>query len=142
VNRSAVQKGDEGRICTQAFPVWYLAMLATLTGDKETAQRAETDPASVIPPPDPREHEDCLFLDVLVPEDVLARSAKDSYAGAPVMVWFYGGGFTFTDPSGNPAGLIRRSRQGSGGDEGIIYVKINYRVNCPVLALISFVDVD
>ena len=95
----------------------------------DTAEQAIQDPLSVMPPPEPRETEDCLFLDVVVPESVIAKRENKAFAGAPVMVWFYGGGFTFTDlSSGTPAGLIERSREGYGSDDGVIYVYVNYRV--------------
>ncbi|KAJ6151658.1 hypothetical protein N7470_007255 [Penicillium chermesinum] len=126
-NRSTVNKGDKGAICPQAFPIWYLRMLAELKHDTDALKKAEDDPTSLIPPPDPREQEDCLFLDVLVPEEVLQNRYNESYRGAPVMVWLYGGGFTFTDDSGNPAGLIAASKESSAGSDGVIYVKINYR---------------
>lgn len=116
-NRSLVQKGDVGRICTQAFPQWYLATLASQEG-----QPVPTQP----PSPDPRETEDCLFLNVYVPEVIFSQRGNDSCKGAPVMVWIYGGGFTFTDNNYNPAGLIARSKENS---DGVIYVSINYRVS-------------
>jgi carboxylesterase type B len=44
------------------------------------------------------------------------------------MVWIYGGGFTGGDKSGsgNPAGLVARSQDD--GQEGVIYVAMNYRL--------------
>ena len=44
------------------------------------------------------------------------------------MVWIYGGGFTAGSKagSGNPAGLIARSQDD--GQEGVIYVALNYRL--------------
>ena len=44
------------------------------------------------------------------------------------MVWIYGGGFTTGSKvgSGNPAGLIARSQDD--GQEGVIYVAMNYRL--------------
>jgi carboxylesterase type B len=104
-------------------------MLASFTPEGQAAQElAKTNPMALIPPPDPRESEDCLFLDVLVPAQVFTKRQKKGYKGAPVMVWIYGGGFTFTDNSGNPAGLIRRSQERGNDQDGIIYVKMNYRV--------------
>jgi len=105
-------------------------MLASFTPEGQAAQElAKENPLGVIPPPDPRESEDCLFLDVLVPTQVFEKKQKNDYKGAPVMVWIYGGGFTFTDNSGNPAGIIRRSQERDGDQDGIIYVKPNYRVS-------------
>lgn len=56
---------------------------------------------------DPRTTEDCLFLDVLVPKvfDKARNGTK-----VPVLVWIYGGGYTYGDKSAdNASGLIRRS---------------------------------
>jgi len=100
------------------------------SGNETLENLAKTNPASFIPPPDPRENEDCLFLDVIVPAKVLKHaSTKGKNGGAPVLIWFYGGGFTFTDTDGSPAGLIKRSQDRPGENEGIIYVKFNYRVS-------------
>lgn len=51
-----------------------------------------------------------------------------SLKAAAVMVWIYGGGFTggYKTSSGSPAGLIARSQDD--GQEGIIYVAMNYRL--------------
>lgn len=77
--------------------------------------------------PDPRISEDCLFLDVFVPEQILA-SAEQGY-GAPVLVWFYGGGYTLgykNNPTFNPAGLLAASGNVSSGE--VIFVAMNYRL--------------
>ncbi|KAH0543889.1 hypothetical protein FGG08_001790 [Glutinoglossum americanum] len=125
-DRSVVQKGDIGRVCPQAYPVWYLRALAELSGSSNASSASDS---SLIPPADPREDEDCLFLDVLVPKKILAEAGKTGCSGAPVMVWIYGGGFTFGEKanSGNPAGLILRSQEGNETGRGVIYVAINYR---------------
>jgi acetyl esterase/lipase len=110
---------------------------------------------SSLPTPDPRTSEDCLFLDVIVPEtifnsaiakkkrqegpyDVQCKpgspctdpdvSQNGTKSGAPVLVWIYGGGYVSGDKtsSGNPAGLIARSLEN--GNEGIVYVAMNYRL--------------
>ncbi|KAI9866603.1 MAG: hypothetical protein M1813_001155 [Trichoglossum hirsutum] len=124
-DRSVVQKGDIGRACPQALPVWYLRALAELTG----SGNPNASDSDLIPPADPREGEDCLFLDVLVPEKIFAKAGNTGGLGAPVMVWIYGGGFTFGEKanSGNPAGLILRSQEGDKTGLGVIYVAINYR---------------
>ncbi|KAI9763169.1 MAG: hypothetical protein M1840_000881 [Geoglossum simile] len=126
-DRSVVQKGNVGRVCPQAYPVWYLRVLAQASGSPDAAAALANDSA-LIPPADPREDEDCLFLDVLVPEKIFARANDTgcSCSGAPVMVWIYGGGFTFgeKDNSGDPAGLILRSQEAG---DGVIYVALNYR---------------
>jgi carboxylesterase type B len=102
---------------------------------------------SSLPSPDPRASEDCLFLDVIVPTTIFNSSGapkrrgvpqdvecdpglpcKEIPAGAPVLVWIYGGGYTTGDKtsSGNPAGLIARSL--GNASEGVIFVAMNYRL--------------
>lgn len=65
---------------------------------------------------------------------------QDSYLTktAAVMVWIYGGGFTGGSKtgSGNPAGLIARSQDD--GQDGIIYVAMNYRLGLFVSVLCRF----
>jgi carboxylesterase type B len=93
--------------------------------------------AELEPPPDPRETEDCLFLDVLVPESVFNNRHKKKNL-APVMVWFYGGGFTFSfkGRDGDASTIIKSSQQ-SEDSNGVIYVAFNYRVcGTPFLACI------
>jgi carboxylesterase type B len=48
---------------------------------------------SGIPAPDPRTSEDCLFLDVVVPESIFTK--KSSLA--LVLVWIYSGGYVTGD---------------------------------------------
>ena len=92
--------------------------------------------SSVLFPRDPRISEDCLTLDVFVPEKIFSKSKKttrpsNSTGGAPVMVWIYGGGYVEGSKDGNgvyyPAGLIKASQVGD--SEGIIFVAPNYRVS-------------
>lgn len=88
-----------------------------------------------VPTPDPRETEDCLFLDVIVPRAVFTRR-KENLNKAPVLVWIYGGGYTSGDKTQYPpAGLIE---QGNGNsDKGFIYVALNYRVRIHIGAPVS-----
>ncbi|OAL40293.1 hypothetical protein AYO20_00029 [Fonsecaea nubica] len=125
VNRT-LQDGSSGGTCPQAYPVWYLCGLALLGGSINSTDACD---ASLIPKPDPTEQEDCLFLDVIVPKEVFANASKEHAKGAPVMVWVYGGGFTFSKKyeDGNPAGLIQRSREEDAGGKGVVYVTFNYR---------------
>jgi len=78
----------------------------------------------VVPAPDQRESEDCLFLDIVVPESILANA--DQGFGSPVLVWIYGGGYAFGNKNNDPAGLLAASGNSSRGE--VIYVAINYRL--------------
>lgn len=78
-----------------------------------------------MPPADPSETEDCLFLDVLVPEQIFNR--KTGRKKAPVLVWIHGGGFTGGYKTQYPpTTLIKQSY--SGPANGVIFVALNYRV--------------
>lgn len=138
VNRS-IDQGLVGRVCPQANPAWQLIAAqfvpAYLTGKPFNVSAAEAtiaEAAGSSPPIDPRTTEDCLFLDVVVPEQIFnnARNSSTSKKGAPVLVWIYGGGYTVGEKTGNgvynPAGLIKASQ--IGGSEGLIYVALNYRL--------------
>lgn len=86
---------------------------------------------SPIPAQDPRVSEDCLFLDVYAPQKVLTNIGNG--AGAPVLVWLYGGGYTAGNKYNNPEGLLAASGMqnvtGNGTTEGeILYVSFNYRI--------------
>ncbi|KAK5997078.1 Carboxylesterase patB [Cladobotryum mycophilum] len=123
VNRTSVQRGDKAVSCPQAFAVWYLCGLALMSGKINSTD--ECSP-SLLPPSDPIEQEDCLFLDIIVPKSVFdSRSSRK----APVMVWTYGGGFAFGKKGGdgNAAGLIERSRSIDPEKRGVIYIQFNYR---------------
>lgn len=78
----------------------------------------------------PLESEDCLFLDVYVPEKVISKRRDGngkSNPGAPVLVYFQDGAYVSGSKSDqNPSGLIATSRED--GSTGIIYVGVNYRV--------------
>ncbi|KAL8833400.1 MAG: hypothetical protein Q9170_004281 [Blastenia crenularia] len=138
VNRS-VDQGLVGRVCPQANPAWLLiaAEFAPdyLTGKPFNASAAEAAIAAAVASPlsiDPRTTEDCLFLDVIVPEQIFNSFKNSSTSkGAPVLVWIYGGGYTTGEKTGgggyNPAGLIKASQ--IGGSEGVIFVALNYRVS-------------
>ena len=73
--------------------------------------------------PDPRQSEDCLYLDVKAPRAVFDEGRK----GLPVLVWIHGGGFTAGSKNEvNPAGLIGQGLRD--GKRGFVYVGINYRL--------------
>ncbi|KAJ5753795.1 Carboxylesterase type B [Penicillium nucicola] len=71
---------------------------------------------------DPLESEDCLFLDVYVPEKVISKKH-----GAPVLVYFQDGAYVSGSKSSqNPSGLLHASMKD--GSPGMIYVGVNYRL--------------
>lgn len=131
-NRGTVQNGTINRICPQASPAWQSVatsfitslLLGQPTGDIPVYVPPGANASSPIPARNFRESEDCLFLDVFVPEDVLSEAGQGS--GAAVVVWIYGGGYVNGNKNYNPAGLIAASGNASNGD--IIYVAINYRL--------------
>lgn len=114
-NRNAVQN-ESDVICPQAYPGWLLrgAVVPITAGD--------------LPPVDPRTSEDCLFLDVLLPQSVWTAREKTDRKGSPVLVWIHGGGFVvgWKDASGQGHGLVSRSEWHDQG--GVILVSINYRI--------------
>ncbi|KAE8350345.1 Alpha/Beta hydrolase protein [Aspergillus coremiiformis] len=135
VNRSEVQTGAAGRVCPQATPIWsrYIMPQFLKSYFTNSSFNASLDISSYPVPlqQDPRISEDCLFLDVVVPQKVFDRARGKSPVPkenlAPVIVYFYGGGYVVGDKSGvNPSGLIQRSQQQ--GKYGIIYVSLNYRL--------------
>ena len=78
--------------------------------------------------------EDCLFLDVWTPKDVLKEGRK-----VPVLVWIYGGAYVFGGKSLYfPGGLMdRATKQGRGG---MVFVAMNYRMGA--LGFAAGKDVD
>lgn len=68
-------------------------------------------------------NEDCLFLDVIVPEGLSPAAAS---TGVPVLHWIYGGGFFFgaKDNGANPSSLFERMAP----DDKFIVVASNYRL--------------
>ncbi|KAI8631851.1 carboxylesterase [Xylariaceae sp. FL1651] len=105
---SKVNAGAQDVECYQAYPEWVLQQATSEAAVVETVQT-----------------ESCLVLDVYVPTDIFK---KGKFAHAPVLVWIHGGGYTLGSKtsSGNPAGLLARSK--AGGKEGLIVVTINYRL--------------
>ena len=98
-----------------SLPRFITAYSLGQTEFNESSFDTDTGPA---PPLDPRTTEDCLFLDVVVPQNIFDNRGNGD--GAPVLVWIYGGGYTAGSKSGsgNPAGLLRRSE--NRGGQGVI----------------------
>ncbi|KAF8853879.1 alpha/beta-hydrolase [Acephala macrosclerotiorum] len=131
INRT-LNDGQQGSVCAQAAPYWeeiasyYLSGADTATLDyveEEIDALTASLTISSVPQSDPRATEDCLFLDVIVPESIYIQKTS-----APVLVWVYGGGYIAGDKTstGNPATLIASSMENGG--EGVVYVAMNYRL--------------
>ncbi|KAL9619834.1 MAG: hypothetical protein Q9160_005574 [Pyrenula sp. 1 TL-2023] len=81
--------------------------------------------------------EDCLFLDVYVPRDVLQKSHTDSKKreGASILVWIHGGGYVLGSkrglptPNSDPVGLLGYGQQED--SNAMIFVALNYRLGAP-----------
>ncbi|KAL9564730.1 hypothetical protein ACKAV7_011182 [Fusarium commune] len=127
-----IDKGDVGRICPKAMAAWEVytsftgpdflsGKISTLTDDHKHALHEPSDLKIAI---DPRETEDCLFLDVVTPVETFDSPVKKL---APVIFWLSGGGYT-TGEKGwfDPAGLIKASYASS--PEGLVFVSANYRL--------------
>ena len=71
-----VNDGQTTVICPQAGPAWYLIAEQFLAGVpvatliNESSSSSGSLSLSDLPTPDPRTSEDCLFLDVVVPEKI------------------------------------------------------------------------
>lgn len=94
VDRSVIQDGSESRICPQIYPSWMESIgwipeyIQSGIVPNATTGTAPSANGSSMPPRDPMQNEDCLFLDVMVPETIFERAGQD--ARAPVLVWIYG----------------------------------------------------
>lgn len=130
---STLQTGNVGNpVCYQALPGWEgiaAQFLPDYFFNNTAAFYNMTMPSgsTQIPPPDPNETEDCLFLDVIVPQSVYDNKGNNC-SGAAVIVWIYGGGYVVGNKAGNgsPVGLLQQSALGTGGS--VIFVAMNYRL--------------
>ncbi|KAF9635128.1 Carboxylesterase type B [Lasiodiplodia theobromae] len=133
-DRSVVNDGNTNRICPQGSANW--GIVGTFLLDYIATGKLPNISTSAINDVinsdtvtnvtrDPRESEDCLFLDVIVPQGVF-ENAGSGHRGAPVLVWIHGGGYTSGSKTGygSPAGLLKRSPD----DNSAIYVSMNYRL--------------
>lgn len=139
-NRTKVQDGSVGRICPQATPIWeqYIMpeFLLSLAEGVPFNQSTNISSYPYVPQKlDARTTEDCLFLDVIVPQKVFNRSQgirSSRKRLAPVLVWIDGGGYVAGDKTQlNPAGLVQRSTVTG---DGVVFVSMNYRVSTDVLS--------
>lgn len=103
------------------------AYLAGKSFDVSAAEAAIASASKAPPPVDPRTSEDCLFLDIIVPQSIFQKANRTKKSTAPTLVWIHGGGYTGGEKSYyNPAGLFNASRAAS--PDGVVFVAINYRV--------------
>ncbi|KFY46490.1 hypothetical protein V494_00448 [Pseudogymnoascus sp. VKM F-4513 (FW-928)] len=145
---STVHDGTTGASCMQGNPAWYLQVAAgqvlpaffegknvssvvgEAAGLQDSGSSSSSTPSlSDIPEQEPTTSEDCLFLDVLVPQAIYEsprRTDKKEKGGAPVLVWIYGGGYTAGDKSGHAETLLASAKDN--GEDGFIYVAFNYRL--------------
>ena len=146
-NSSRINNGSIGAVCPQAAPAWSAIaqefVPAYLSGQPFNLSAAEaglTNITGALPAQDPRTSEDCLFLDIVVPQKIFNANTSTL---APVMVWIYGGGYTTGEKTGsgvyNPGGLITASQ--ATGAPGIVYVAINYRVrlSSPLVVVVMLI---
>ncbi|KAM0511442.1 hypothetical protein ACHAPE_009881 [Trichoderma viride] len=137
--KSGIQDGSVGKVCPQATPNWLLmsTLFTTAFANNQlpfnVTEANET--LSQLPPlpQDGRTTEDCLVLDVLVPQKVFdARTTSKKGAkptkGAPVLVWIFGGGYILGDKTmfGTPNDLMTATQ--ANGSDGAIWVAMNYRL--------------
>lgn len=139
-SNTSIDDGSVGRICPGIQPTWLGVggqFLNAYTKNEQFNFTAVNDTfyagLDTADPPfkDPRTTEDCLFLDVIVSKRTFESSqlSPNGKSGSPVLVWIYGGGYSYGDKTsyGNPAGLIKASNL-TGPDE-VIFVALNYRVS-------------
>ncbi|KIV88036.1 hypothetical protein PV10_09210 [Exophiala mesophila] len=119
--------------CPQTHPFWLVDGSAIAEGIPADQLEPVQFNISQIPPKNPEETEDCLFLDVMVPTKTFPspgphkQRPNHTETGAPVLVWIDGGGFSAGYKHEQPpAGLVSRSQLVD--DKGFIFVAMNYRV--------------
>lgn len=94
VDRTVIQDGSESRICPQSNPAWMGSIgwlpeyIQSGMIQNSTAGAAPSAGSSSTQIRDPMQNEDCLFLDVMVPEAIFETAGQGP--GAPVLVWIYG----------------------------------------------------
>lgn len=131
--------GQVATRCPQTHPFWLSDGTAIAQGIPADQLQPIQFNISQIPPKNSEETEDCLFLDVMVPAKIFHSSnlhkqhskcpenTPSGAAGAPVLVWIDGGGFSAGYKHEQPSsGLVSRSQMVD--DKGVIFVAMNYRV--------------
>ncbi|RDW80786.1 hypothetical protein BP5796_05484 [Coleophoma crateriformis] len=163
VNRTT-SDGQSRGVCPTALPYWQTLLPACLASLETVAQinssflevfngieaNSTSVAAKLVTEPVATQTEDCLLLDVVVPQTIMNKTLRGEKATgeftsrvlliarmlvldvdhnvAPVMVWIVGGGFVIGDKNaaGDPTGLIQQSMSNS--SDGVIYVTLNYRL--------------
>jgi cholinesterase len=77
--------GSKAVTCIQAVPYWTnftTAWVTNLTAAFNISAGYQPPNITYLPPQDPQEQEDCLFLDVMVPKKIFDNA--DGCNGAPV----------------------------------------------------------
>lgn len=132
--------GQDGRICIQGYPSWskerslfvkqYVEEPNNISAFNNIPPPGINVTAKPLPQQDGRATEDCLFLDVLVPQQAYHNSSLNATGGVPVHVWLYGGGFYegWKDSQGNAAGFLLQSMRNAATAPGVIFVALNYRL--------------
>ncbi|KPI40373.1 Acetylcholinesterase [Cyphellophora attinorum] len=128
-----LNRGQNFTRCPQAHPAWLTTGYEVAIGEPTSALTHPAFNISQVPPVNPEESEDCLFLDVLVPTEAFSRRSSrrrtatvEAASGLPVLVWIDGGGFSAGyKHEMNATGLMTRK---SGAGEDFIFVAMNYRV--------------
>ncbi|KAK2053641.1 alpha/beta-hydrolase [Colletotrichum caudatum] len=119
-NRTTQSSGPYRIECPQAQPGWFDYIGSDVGNQTEMPSFTEGD----VYPARPGSSEDCLFLDVLVPEKVFNARMT---ATVPVLLFIHGGGYVQGSKTeyGSGVGLLSAAAQNR---QDLIYVSINYRL--------------
>lgn len=119
-NQSIQTAGPYGIMCPQAQPGWLSYAGSDVGNQTELPAFTQDD----LLPAELGSSEDCLFLDVLVPESVFKARTTST---VPVLVFIHGGGYVQGSKTeyGSGAGLLRAAAE---NERELIYVSINYRL--------------
>ncbi|KAK1976424.1 Alpha/Beta hydrolase protein [Colletotrichum cereale] len=107
-------------MCPQAQPGWLSYAGSDVGNQTDLPPFTEDD----VFPAQLGSNEDCLFLDLLVPENVFKSRTTST---APVLLFIHGGGYVQGSKTeyGSGVGLLNAA---AGDNEDLIYVSINYRL--------------
>ncbi|KAJ5037689.1 Alpha/Beta hydrolase protein [Bipolaris maydis] len=119
-NRTTQIAGLYGIECPQAQPGWFNYIGSDVGNQTEMPSFTKDD----VYPPRPGSSEDCLFLDILVPENVFKQR---NTAKVPVLLFIHGGGYVQGSKTeyGSGVGLLNAAAR---NDQELIYVSVNYRL--------------